>query len=294
MTKGDLIPIHLTTVGEARGKVTEQPDPSRKIRSAVIIVSLLMAAMALGIGPAQARKKKAERPPADLPGHVAYLGKQLYGQDIEEAEPITSKIQKLVVGHLNTWIAHRSPTIVEARHELDQAFSKLKYPAVGISSAFRAPWKNREMIGVGYTLGWSDIWRVNVLTLYENQNGQTREVATTPFVPRTDLHYAILPPSAAGDFRFLVYGWRLGMSHPRLSAVLYTFDGKKLQSQWKTEDRFDGKLTVNNNELVLRYLNENEYIRATQQGHLPPRHEATYKITPQGLQLESEHDVPYQ
>jgi hypothetical protein len=274
--------------------VTEQLDESRTIRSAGIVISLLIAAIALGIGTAQARKKKAEGPPADLAGHVAYLGKQLPGQDVEDAEPVTNEIQKLVVDHLNTWIAHRSPNIIQVRQELEQVFSKLQYPAAATPSAFRAPWKGTELIGAGYTLGWSDIWRVSVIVLYENRNGQTQEITTAQFVPRADLHYAILPPSGAGDFRFLAYGWKLGMSHPRLTAFLYTFDGKKLQSQWKTEDRFGGKLTVNNNELVIRYLNENEYIRETQQGHLPPRHEITYKITPQGLQLEGEHDIPYQ
>jgi len=293
MKTGDSIPFCLTTVGEARGKLTEQLGPSRKIRSAVIVISLLIAAIASGMGTAQARKKKAEGPPADVPGHVAYLGKQLIGQDIEDAEPITNEIQKLVEGHLNTWIAHRSPNIIQVRHELEQVFSKLQYPAVGTPSAFRAPWKGTELIGAGYTLGWSDIWRVSVVLLYENRNGQTQEIATAQFVPRADLHYAILPPSGAGDFRFLAYGWKLGMSHPRLTALLYSFDGSKLQSLWKAEDLFDGKLTVSHNELVLRYLNENEYVRETQQGHLPPRHERTYKITPEGLQLASEHDIPY-
>ena len=83
------------------------------------------------------------------------------------------------------------------------------------------------------------------------------------------------------------------MSHPRLSAVLYTFDGKTLQSQWKTENLFDGKLTANADTVVISYVNESEYIRETQLGHLPPRHQKIYKVTPQGLQLESERDVPY-
>jgi hypothetical protein len=284
----------LTTDGEDKGKVTGQHDCSGKARRTGILASLLISAIALGIGTAQARKIEKEKKPAGLAEQIGSLGKQLYGLDIDDAKPITDKIQKLVVGHLNAWIANRSPNIIEVRHELDQAFSELQYPAMGTSSAFKSPWKNMELIGAGYTLGWSNIWRVNVLVIYENQNGHSRDVAITDFVPRTDLHFAILPPSATGDFRFLAYGWRLGMSHPRLSAVLYSFDGKNLQSQWKTENLFDGKLTVNNKVLVIRYVDEDEYVRQTQLGHLPPRHEKTYKITPQGLQLESEHDIPYQ
>ena len=252
----------------------------------------MIASIAFCAGTTQARKKPAPKP--DLADHISALGKKLYGLDIDEAKPITDEIQKLVVSHLNTWIANRSPNIIEVRHELEQMFSKLKYPAAGTPSIFIAPWKSVNLIGAGYTLGWSNIWRVNVLVIYENQHGRTREITTTDFVPRTDLHYAIFSPSQTGEFRFLAYGWRLGMSHARLSAVFYTFDGKALQSQWKTENLFDGKLTASPNTVAISYVDQDEYIRQTQQGHLPPRHERIYKVTPQGLQLESERDVPYQ
>jgi hypothetical protein len=287
-------PYHSTIVREAKEKLTEQREHPRNSRSAGIFASLLIVAIGVGMGTAQARKKEAEEPRNDLAGKVASLGKQLYGQDIDDVKPLTDEIQKLVVGHLTAWIADRSPNIVQVRHELDQAFSKLQYPAVGTPSIFITSWKNMELIGAGYTLGWSDIWRVNVLVIYENYNGHTHGAAITHFVPRTDLHYAILPPSATGDFRFLTYGWRLGMSHPRLSAVLYLFDGKNLQSQWETEDLFDGKLSINNKALTISYLDENEYVRQTQMGQLPPRHEKIYKITPQGVQFETERDLPYQ
>lgn len=272
--------------------MTEQNGALRKIRSAGILAAMLAAAIAFSMGTAQARKKKAQSQPG-VADHIASLGRKLYGLDIDDAKPATDEIQKLVVGHLNTWIANRTPDIVEVRHELEQMFSTLEYPAVGTPSIFIAPWKDVKLIGAGYTLGWSNIWRVNVLVIYENQNGHTREVTTTSFVPRTDMDYAILPPSAAGDFRFLAYGWRLGMSHGRLSAVLYSFDGKTLQSQWKVENLFDGKLSAHNNTVVISYVDRDQYIRQTQQGHLPPRHQRTYKLTPQGLQLENVHDIPF-
>jgi hypothetical protein len=279
--------------GEARGKVTRQKGASQKRRSAGVLISLLIAAITFGVGHATARKSKSTPTPG-LPDHVASLGKKLYGLDVDEAKPITDEIQKLVVGHLNTWIANRSPNIVEVRHELEKIFSKLEYPTVGTPSIFIAPWKNVNLIGAGYTLGWSNIWRINVLVIYENQNGHTREVTTTSFVPRTDIHYTIMEPSGTGDFRFLAYGWRLGMSHARMSAVLYVFDGKTLQPQWKMENLFDGKLNATSQSVVISYVDRDEYIRQTQQGHLPPRHQKTYQVTPQGLQMVSARDIPYQ
>ncbi|HXH50652.1 MAG TPA: hypothetical protein VNM47_15025 [Terriglobia bacterium] len=272
--------------------MTNQRDALRKIRPAGILAGLLAAAIALGMGTAEARKKKPN-PGAGLPDQISSLGKKLYGLDIEDAKPITDEIQKLVVGHLNTWIADRSPNIVDVRHELEQTFSKLEYPAVGTPSIFIAPWKSMKLIGAGYTLGWSNIWRINVLVIYENENGHTREITTTSFVPRTDMHYTIMEPTPEGNFRFLAYGWRLGMSHARMSAVLYAFDGKALEPQWKVENLFDGKLTASNNTVIVSSVDEDEYIRQTQQGQLPSRHEKTYKLTPQGLQLEGARDAPY-
>jgi hypothetical protein len=272
---------------------SRQKGASQKRRSDGVLICLLVAAITFGTGQALARKEKSTPKPG-LPDHVASLGKKLYGLDIDDAKPITDEIQKLVVGHLNTWIANRSPNILEVRHELEQIFSKLQYPAVGTPSIFIAPWKGVNLIGAGYTLGWSNIWRINMLVIYENQNGHTREVTTTSFVPRTDIHYTIMEPSGTGDFRFLAYGWRLGMSHARISAVLYAFDGKTLQTQWKMENLFDGKLNATSNTVVISYVDRDEYIRQTQQGHLPPRHQKTYQVTPQGLQMVSARDVPYQ
>jgi hypothetical protein len=257
-----------------------------------VLAALVIAAIAFGLGTAQAREK-APKPKPALPDHIASLGKKLYGLDIEDAKPVTDEIQKLVVDHLNTWIANRTPSIMEVRQELEQTFSKLEYPAVGTPAIFIAPWKGANLIGAGYTLGWSNIWRINVLVIYENQDGKTREVTTTDFVPRIDMHYVIVAPSPDGDFRFLAYGWRLGMSHPRLSAVLYSFAGKTLEPRWKVENLFDGKLNAHHNNVVISYVDRDEYVRETQQGHLPPRHEKTYKLTPEGLQLESEHDIPF-
>ena len=292
MEKGRLNPNSSCKFGEATGKVTFQRDALRNLGPAGVLAVLLAVAIALGMGTAEARKKES-KPKPGLPDHVSSLGKKLYGLDIEDAKTITDEIQKLVVGHLSTWIADRSPNIVEVRHELEQAFSKLEYPAVGTPSIFIAPWKDVKLIGAGYTLGWSNIWRINVLVIYENQNGRTREITTTSFVPRTDMHYAVMDPLPNGDFRFLAYGWRLGMSHARLSAVLYSFDGNTLESQWKVENLFDGKLTASNNTVVVSSVDEDEYIRQTQQGRLPSRHETTYKLTPEGLQLESAREVPF-
>ena len=111
---------------------------TRKLRAARIVSGLLAAVTAFGVGSAHARKKKPAGPPPDLPGHVAYLARQLYGLDIEDAKPITDQIQKLVISHMNAWMVNRSPNIVEVRHELDRVFAKLQYPAVAISSSFRA------------------------------------------------------------------------------------------------------------------------------------------------------------
>lgn len=254
---------------------------------------LLVAAIVLGAGTALGRKKKPKGPPTDLPGHVSYLASQLTGLHLDESEGITKQIQSLVLGHLETWVANRTPSSVQVRREIERAFSELHYPAVATVTAFQASWKGEDLIGAGYTLGWSNIWRRNVVVLLASRNGHTRKVAFTDFVPRADLHYLVLPPSASGNFRFIIYGSKLGKSHPRLTAILYTFDGQHLQPSWETQDLFAGNLSVQGNNLVISYLKENEFIRDTSQGHYPPRYQATYTVTPKGIELTGEKQIPF-
>jgi hypothetical protein len=258
--------------------------------SALSVLMILTSAS----GVAEARKKKPKPgPPADLPGHVNYLIRQVYGLPLDEAQPTTDKIQSLVLSRLDAWIQNRHPSFVEVRRQLERSFSELRYPFYARCSAFAAPWKGSQIIGAGYSVGWSDYDRVNVVALYESSAGQTRRVALTHFVPRTNLNYIVLPSGSAGNFRFFVWGTRLGKAQPRLTAILYSFDGRTLVPLWEKKDVYDGKIAVKNNRLTLTYLNESEYVAAVGQNSLPPRHEAVYKLTSGGLKLVAERDIPF-
>jgi hypothetical protein len=274
-------------------QLNEEMQEARGFRRCRACIVLLVGITILGAGTAQGRKKEPKSQPPSPSEQISRLGTELYGQDLEDSENITNKIQQLVLGHLEAWIQNRSPSGVEVRREIESLFSKLRYPAFADANVFESPWKGEELIGAGYTLGWSDIWRRNVVVLFSSRDGQTQKLALTNFVPRTDLHYVVLPPSASGDFRFIIYGSRLGASSPRLTAILYTFDGKTLQPSWEVHDLFAGDLSVQGNELVIQYLNEKEFIRDTAQGHYPPRYQDTYTITPQGIELASRREVPF-
>jgi hypothetical protein len=91
----------------------------------------------------------------------------------------------------------------------------------------------------------------------------------------------------------LVYGFRTGKSQLRLSANLYDFDGQTLKTVWETRDVYDGKIDVDKDRVVIRYLKEDEYIRETAQRRKPPRYEATYKETSQGLELVADRQIPF-
>ena len=257
---------------------------------------LLVLAITLGAGVAWGQEKKSKAlppPPPDLPGHVNYLAKQLIGVPLDESDALTSKIQKLVLDHLDEWMTSRTPTVVEPRRELERVFALLRNPLSADANSFSQPWKSETLIGVGYTLRWTDYNRVNVLALYENRDAKSRRVALSNFVPHTDQHYEILPSPESGDFRFLVYGFRTGKSQLRLSANLYDFDGQNLKTVWETRDVYDGKIDVDKDRVVIRYLKEDEYIRETAQRRKPPRYEATYKETSQGLELEADRQIPF-
>ena len=254
--------------------------------------------------PALGKKKKSRtplQPPADLPGHIEFLGRQLLGTPLDESDPLTSQIQKLVVDHLEAWMANHLPVSapdgtpfdVQVRRQLESAFSKLHYPVFGHPNVFSESWNGGVLTAAGYTLGWSDYDRVNVIALFETREGKTRLVGTDGFVPHTDLQYAFLPAPDSTSFRFLAYGTRLGKSQSRLSAMLYAYDGRALKSLWETRDVYDGKLEVEKDSVVIRYLKEDEYIHELTYNRKPPRHLAVYKSTPQGLSLQSDTEIPF-
>jgi len=255
---------------------------------------LLVLALSFPVSAAaQGKKKTPPPPPADLPGHVNYLAQQLYGVMLEDATPITDEIQKLVLAQLKEWMADRSPSDVEVRRELEMAFSELHYPLFGQAAAFARPWKDQVVIGAGYTLGWSDIDRTNVIAIFSCRSGHSHLVTVTTFVPRTDLHYAF-PQEPEGDaLRFFVYGFRLGKSQPRLSAIFYSFDGQNLKNLWEADDVYDGKIQFEKGRVVIRYLKEDEYVRELAERRKPPRHQTVYTITPGGLEVQSEEEIPF-
>ncbi|MDE3179564.1 MAG: hypothetical protein KGM47_07875 [Acidobacteriota bacterium] len=267
------------------------------------LLALLAAAGSFWAAPGLGRREKEKAgPPQDLPGHVKYLVRQLYGVSLDDSGAITSQVRTLVIDSLTSWMSANGfekeenpfPIDVRVRMHIEQDFSELQYPFFGKVVVFARPWNGSTLIGAGYTLGWSDFERVNVLALFENKDGKTNRVALTDFAPRTDMHYAFLAPSPAGAFRFIVYGNRLGKSQPRLSAILYSFDGLKLSNLWEQRDLYDGKISVSPPTVEIRYLIEQEYIQAVAQGQWPPWHEAIYKATPEGLTLLSEKLAPYQ
>jgi hypothetical protein len=259
-------------------------------------LALLLLAMGLSLlvsAVAEAQKKTPPPPPADLPGHVNYLAQQLYGVMLDDAAPITDEIQKLVLAQLQEWMADRMPSDVEVRRELEMAFSELHYPLFGQAAAFAQPWKGQVVIGAGYTLGWSDYDRTNVIAIFSCLLGHSRLITVTNFVPRTDLHYAFPEESEGEALRFFVYGFRLGKSQPRLTAILYSFDGQNLKSLWEADDLYDGKIEVEKDKVVIRYLREEEYARELAHGRKPPRYQTVYSITPRGMEVQSEQEIPF-
>ncbi len=272
-------------------------------RALAALLALAALAAAFSAPPALARKKRKAQagPPTDIPGHVLYIARQLYGVPLDESQPLTSQIQKLVLDDLQSWLAAGGaaqgdasvPLDVRIRRHLDNDFSKLHAPLAGDPMVFVQPWKGQNLIGAGYTLSWTDYNRVNVIALYPTVQGKPQFAALTDFVPHCGLNYAFFAPSAAGDFRFMVYGFRLGKSQLRLSAAVYNFNGKSIQQIWETKDAYDGKIEFSGEKFTIRYLKEDEYIQAVEANTKPNRYEAIYQVTPTGVSLLTERVIPF-
>ncbi len=250
-------------------------------------------------GPAQAqfrKKKKTVAPPvSDLPNYLSYLAWQLRGKHMDESGEITGQIQKAVLDHMQQWLAANpdQSSDVEVRRELERIFYNLRYPTEAKPSCFDTTWKGSTIIAAGYTLYWTNYNRVNVLALLVKNAGQIRLAAVTNFIPMVDLLYDFPPAQGTEDFRFFAWGTRPGKSQPRLSAILYSFDGQNLKSLWETHDVYDGKMDVGPDKVTIRYLKEDEYIREQAHNRKPPRHEATYKYAASGLELVNDREIPF-
>ncbi len=253
----------------------------------------ILFAVVMAAGTAIAKRKAPPPPPTGLPARINDLAKQLPGVMLEDAGPITSQIQKLVTDHMAEWMADRTPTDVEVRRELENAFSLLHYPLEGVPAAFAQPWKGQTVIGAGYTLGWTDYDRQNVVAIFSSSVGKSHLATITNFVPRTDLHYQMLPQLAWDDLRFFIYGFRPGKSQLRLSVILYSFDGQHLQPLWQRLDLYDGKMDVLKDRVTIRYLKEEEYVHAVAERRKPPRHQTTYQLTAAGIEVLDDHEIPF-
>ena len=208
-----------------------------------------------------------------------------------------------MLSHIGDWLNTNLPKTglpdsglsadVMVRRELEADFGLLHYPLYAWPKTFAVPWKGAPLIGVGWTLGWTDQYRVNTIALYRPVGGSYQQVALTHYLPHYDITYAFLDQPASGDFWFVAYGKRLGLSQPRTGAVLYQFDGKSLKTLWQIQDLYDARINVGTNWVTVRYVKENEFIEATAHKRTPPRFEAIYKTTPSGLELQSEHTVPF-
>ena len=273
---------------------------SRTVRLAAFLVAILL----LAHGPAWAKKKKAQplTPAEAFAQQIAGLAQKLVDLHLDETGPITDQIQKRVLDHMQEWLAQHAPSdkpgptpySVDVRRELESVFSGVKFPVYVWPATFAEPWKDHLLIGAGYTLGWKSFDRINVVALFDRSQGTVKLASVTNFFPRVDLHYDFLPAPPSGEFRFLAYGTRLGKSHPRLSAELYSFDGQALASLWKTEDVYDGKLDVESDRVTIDYMKEDDFIEAATYKRTPPRYRVIYKITQKGLELVTNEQIASQ
>lgn len=268
--------------------------PGRSRRGLILLLVAFLAA-----APGALAKKKKRQPP-DLPTRIASIAQQLWGVPLEESQPLTSQVEKLVLDHMDQWFvshppegqppAGDEPYAVAVRQEIEGLFADLHYPLYANVNSFGRPFGDGRLLAAGYTLGWSDFDRANVIALYQIHGTAVQQVALTHFLPDVDIRFHLFdpPPSAAGQFWFLTYGTRLGKSNPRLSAELYAFDGKTLKSLWKVQDVYDGKFSFPpaSERVVMSYLKEDEFTQAIATNQQVTRHEAAYHVASDGLDQE--------
>lgn len=116
------------------------------------------------------------------------------------------------------------------------------------------------------------------LECYEARDGHLSVTVgeSTDLNQRTLFLYHV-PRQIAGEERFLVWGNRLGDTGARLSARLYSFNGREFRITWRRDDLTFGELKIVNGTVELSY---DPAYRSPQRDF---KHERLL-FTPQGLQ----------
>ena len=210
-----------------------------------------------------------------------------------DALPMNHHIQELVFRYVEDSLAGKmdssASSPVELRRDLEASvFGELTWPYEALVRTFAHPWKDGRLLGVGYSLRWTDQNRFNAVGLFLLREGKISRVASANFVLGTDLSFEILSPRNPDELLLLVSGIKLGKSHPRLSLMLYSFEGDELKPLWERQDIYEGKFRVEQQNLRITYLKEEEFIRETRYGRLPPRYEAVFSPKGSGFSLESD------
>ncbi len=262
-----------------------------KAAIAVLVLGLLVAPAGV-----EAKKKPRAKSAAELARptshYITTWSQTLVKYDLEDSRKMNLHIRELVFRHVEQYINRQeaaSVSPVEVRREVERLFDGVRWPVNVIVKTFLKPWKQERLLGVGYSLGWSEQNRYNALAIYSLEEGKMREVSVLEFVPGPDLQpFGFVPTQNPDEWLLLVHGFRKGKSHPRLSAALFAFDGKQFRSVWEKRHVYDGKIKVENGNLVISFYQEEELIREALYRRLPPRYRAVYRRQDSTYVLDTE------
>ena len=266
----------------------------RNSRRAMILFGVLSGGFFLGVLSRHlGASDSISRPTASyIHGWTQTLKQKHY----KDAEFMNLHIQDLVLKHLEHYVSEQlassSVSPAELRREMEnRVFGDVKWPVNAVVKTFLRPWKKDALLGAGYSLGWTEQNRYNVVALYLIQNGKIRQIKILNFEPGADLNFKWLATSDPNEMWLLLHGLRKGKSHPRLALQLFVFDGNDLRAVWKKRDIYDGKFQVEEGKIVVTHYNEEEFAREIRYKRLPPRYRTVYRRIESGMELEEENVI---
>lgn len=150
---------------------------------------------------------------------------------------------------------------------------------------FASALERRPPYFIAYNFGYCAICSRNWIGVVGRVNGRYQILASddNPF-PNHSLTMTWLDSAANGQTRFLVYGTTWGDAHSRLSAAVYTYDGRQLKKSWSLSDLPQGTIKVTPTEIVVSFLT----------ALAPPWTEKTevYSILPTEIKLRQSVERP--
>lgn len=184
----------------------------------------------------------------------------------EERQPLFQQIDATITGYILKQMNTSPQSAAILEKQLNEAMAQ---SVVGLTLeeikkgnpdfrpfafALEGPGQNKEYYAVGYAIGFGNVYS-SVIRCFARRGTRFESVAKVDpdFFENRVLKAITLKPARARELRFLAFGGYIGSPQGLLKAVLYRFDGRKLEALWQKDRVPNGEIALHDSLIVLTW-----------------------------------------